>query len=433
MNISHAERFLDETAQIARQLDHAAIDRIAHGLAELRSRGGRLFLLGVGGGAAHASHAVNDFRKLSGFEAYAPTDNVSELTARTNDEGWDTVFAAWLLESRLRREDAVFVFSVGGGSAERHVSENLVKALEVARSVGCSILGVVGRDGGYTARVADACVIVPTVNAAAVTPHTEEFQAVIWHLLVSHPALQTAPAKWESMTPWPAGEKPGEAGPPAIFLDRDGVLNAAVVRNGKPFPPSTVDELRVLPDVEDALARLKAAGYRLVVVTNQPDVARGAQTREGVEAINSALGAQLPIDEFRVCYHDDRDGCACRKPKPGLLLREPRHDLARSAIVGDRGKDVEAGVQAGVGTTVFIDRGYDEPLHAKPDAAVHSLSEAVDWILSGRRQGRADRREGSARGSSEREGASEASGGGPRERWKRFRARQPRRVRVPRK
>jgi D-sedoheptulose 7-phosphate isomerase len=420
-----SRRYLDDTARIAAALDPDAIERLAAALALVRSRGGRLFVLGVGGGAAHASHAVNDFRKLAGFEAYAPTDNVSELTARTNDEGWNTVFAAWLLESRLRREDAVFVFSVGGGSAERHVSENLVKALELARSVGCSILGIVGRDGGYTARVADACVIVPTVNAAAVTPHTEEFQAVIWHLLVSHPALQTANGRWESITPWPA-----------IFLDRDGVLNAAVVRNGKPFPPSTVDELRVLPDVKDALARLKAAGYRLVVVTNQPDVARGAQTREGVEAINSALGAQLPIDEFRVCYHDDADGCACRKPKPGLLLREPRHDLARSAIVGDRGKDVEAGVRAGVGATVFIDRGYDEPLHTKPDAAVHSLSEAADWILSRRLQGRADlregyspsasaagadsprrrsvldTREGSARGSSERERASEASGGG---------------------
>jgi D-sedoheptulose 7-phosphate isomerase len=400
-----SRRYLDETARIAAALDPDAIERLAAALALVRSRGGRLFLLGVGGGAAHASHAVNDFRKLAGFEAYAPTDNVSELTARTNDEGWDTVFAAWLLESRLRREDAVFVLSVGGGSAERHVSENLVKALELARRVGCSILGIVGRDGGSTARVADACVIVPTVNAAAVTPHTEEFQAVIWHLLVSHPALQTAPARWESITP-------GDAGPPAIFLDRDGVLNAAVVRNGKPFPPSTIDELRVLPDVKDALARLKAAGYRLVVVTNQPDVARGAQTREGVEAINSALGAQLPIDEFRVCYHDDANGCACRKPKPGLLLREPRHDLARSAIVGDRGKDVEAGVQAGVGATVFIDRGYDEPLHTKPDASVQSLSEAADWILSRRREARSvpDSCEGSARGSSERESASEAAG-----------------------
>jgi D-sedoheptulose 7-phosphate isomerase len=155
-------------------------------------------VLGVGGGAGHASHAVNDFRKLAGFEAYAPTDNVSELTARVNDEGWDGVFAAWLKGSRLRPEDGVFVFSVGGGSLEKNISPNLVKALQHAKSIGSTIVGVVGRDGGFMATVADACVIVPIVNAKAVTPHTEAFQAVIWHLLVSHPALQTAPAKWES-------------------------------------------------------------------------------------------------------------------------------------------------------------------------------------------------------------------------------------------
>ncbi len=165
---------------------------------EVRDRGGRLFFLGVGGSAANCSHAVNDFRKLAGFEAYAPTDNVSELTARTNDEGWDTVFAAWLSGSRLRREDAVFVFSVGGGSLEKNISANLVRALQYAKGVGATIVGVVGRDGGYTAQVADACVIVPTVNPETTTPHSEAFQAVVWHLLVSHPRLKSAPTKWES-------------------------------------------------------------------------------------------------------------------------------------------------------------------------------------------------------------------------------------------
>ena len=164
----------------------------------MRARGGRLFVLGVGGGAGHASHAVNDFRKLAGFEAYAPTDNVSELTARVNDEGWESVFAAWLKGSRLRPEDGVFVFSVGGGSLEKNISPNLVHALQYAKSIGSTIVGIVGRDGGFTATVADACVIVPTVNPNAVTPHTEAFQAVIWHLLVSHPALQMTTAKWES-------------------------------------------------------------------------------------------------------------------------------------------------------------------------------------------------------------------------------------------
>jgi D-sedoheptulose 7-phosphate isomerase len=193
-----ARAHLDETARIAALLDADAIERAAAALLLVRGRGGRLFVLGVGGSAANASHAVNDFRKLAGFEAYAPTDNVSELTARTNDEGWDTTFVAWLRGSRLRRDDGILVFSVGGGSVERHLSTNLVRALEYARSIGSTIVGVVGRDGGFTATVADACVIVPTVNAAAVTPHTEAFQAVVWHLLVSHPSLQTVTATWES-------------------------------------------------------------------------------------------------------------------------------------------------------------------------------------------------------------------------------------------
>jgi D-sedoheptulose 7-phosphate isomerase len=199
MSAGFTRAHLDETVQIAQALDANAIERMASTLAAVRARGGRLFFLGVGGGAAHASHAVNDFRKLAGFEAYAPTDNVAELTARTNDEGWDTVFAAWLAGSRLRSDDAVVVFSVGGGSTDRNISANLVKALEYARSVGAAIVGIVGHDGGFTAQVADACVIVPIVNPRAITPHTEAFQAVIWHLLVSHPALQLTAARWESV------------------------------------------------------------------------------------------------------------------------------------------------------------------------------------------------------------------------------------------
>jgi D-sedoheptulose 7-phosphate isomerase len=196
--MSYAKQHLQEAARILDNLDADAIERMAVVLASVRSRGGRLFFLGVGGSAGNCSHAVNDFRKLAGFEAYAPTDNVSELTARTNDEGWDTVFAAWLAGSRLRREDGVFVLSVGGGSVEKNLSANLVRALDHARTVGATIVGIVGRDGGYTARVADVCVIVPTVNPDTVTPHSEAFQAVVWHLLVSHPLLKTAPTKWES-------------------------------------------------------------------------------------------------------------------------------------------------------------------------------------------------------------------------------------------
>jgi D-sedoheptulose 7-phosphate isomerase len=196
--MTYTDQHLAEAARILQQIDHAAVEKIADVLAAVRARGGRLFFLGVGGSAGNCGHAVNDFRKLAGFEAYAPTDNVSELTARTNDEGWETVFVAWLKGSRLRKEDGVFVFSVGGGSLEKNISPNLVKALQYARETDAAIVGVVGRDGGYTATVADACVIVPTVNADTVTPHSEAFQAVVWHLLVSHPKLKANATKWES-------------------------------------------------------------------------------------------------------------------------------------------------------------------------------------------------------------------------------------------
>ncbi|HLV21844.1 MAG TPA: SIS domain-containing protein [Polyangiaceae bacterium] len=197
--MSYAATFLAEAARILERLDRNRIEALALELGAARDRGGRVFVLGVGGSAANASHAVNDFRKLCGIEAYAPTDNVAELTARVNDEGWETSFSEWLKISRLAERDLLFVFSVGGGNLERNVSPNLVRALELAKSVGARIGGVVGRDGGYTARVANACVIVPTVNERSITPHTEAFQAVVWHLLVSHPAVQTRGTKWESL------------------------------------------------------------------------------------------------------------------------------------------------------------------------------------------------------------------------------------------
>ena len=196
---SYTEKHLAEASQIISQLDVDAIEQMVARLVSLRQRGGRLFFLGVGGSAANCSHAVNDFRKIAGIEAYAPTDNVSELTARTNDEGWASVFVEWLKVSHLKDNDLLFVFSVGGGNAEKNVSPNLVLALQYAKQIGASVIGVVGRDGGYTAQVADACVIIPTVNSETVTPHSEAFQAVVWHLLVSHPALKAVSTKWESM------------------------------------------------------------------------------------------------------------------------------------------------------------------------------------------------------------------------------------------
>ena len=197
--MTFVREYLAEVRKIAENLDAGEIERAVAILANTRQRAGRLFILGVGGSAANASHAVNDFRKITGMEAYAPTDNVAELTARTNDDGWATVFEAWLAGSRLRAEDTVLVFSVGGGNLKKNVSPNLVKALEYARQVGASIVGIVGRDGGFTARVADACVLIPTVNTVHITPHSEAFQATVWHLFVSHPALKQVGTNRESV------------------------------------------------------------------------------------------------------------------------------------------------------------------------------------------------------------------------------------------
>ena len=194
-----ADKFLTEAAQIVERLDRTSLEKAAKMIGELRATGGRLFILGVGGSAANASHAVNDFRKIAGIEAYAPTDNVSELTARTNDEGWPTIFVEWLRVSRLKPEDLILVFSVGGGNMEKNVSPNLVTALQYAQEVGTPVIGIVGKDGGYTAKVAAACAIVPTVNPDHITPHSEAFQAVVWHLLVSHPRIKARPTKWESV------------------------------------------------------------------------------------------------------------------------------------------------------------------------------------------------------------------------------------------
>jgi D-sedoheptulose 7-phosphate isomerase len=198
--MSYARQHLQETAEIITKIDVNDCEKCVRELRQLRDRGGRLFILGVGGSAANASHAVNDFRKIAGLEVYAPTDNVSELTARTNDEGWATVFSEWLRGSRLTAQDALLILSVGGGSLENNVSPNLVAALKLAKEIGAKVIGIVGKDGGYTARVADACVIVPTVNPANITPHAEAFQAVIWHLWVSHPDLKVNQTKWESVS-----------------------------------------------------------------------------------------------------------------------------------------------------------------------------------------------------------------------------------------
>ena len=373
---SFVQDFLAEATEIIAKLDVASLEKAADLIADTRAACGRLFILGVGGSAANASHAVNDFRKIAAIEAYAPTDNVAELTARANDEGWGSIFDGWLRTSRLRAEDLLLIFSVGGGNVEQNVSPNLVAALKYAKLVGAKIIGVVGRDGGYTATVADACVLIPTVNPAHVTPHTEAFQAVVWHLLVSHPAVKVQSTKWESMAS--SGKRR------AVFLDRDGVINRAFVREGKPFPPPTPQELEILPDVPKALQDLKSQGYELLVVTNQPDVGRGKQSREALDAIHQALSARLPLDDILVCCHTDQDKCDCRKPMPGMLLEAARKhniDLSASFMVGDRWRDIEAGYNAGC-KTILIDYGYSErPPDRVPDLRVGSLREAADWII----------------------------------------------------
>jgi D-sedoheptulose 7-phosphate isomerase len=373
---SFAGNFLAEASEIIAKLDLAAIEKAAGLLAGTRSAGGRLFVLGVGGSAANASHAVNDFRKIAGIEAYAPTDNVSELTARANDEGWSSIFDSWLRTSKLRAEDLLLVLSVGGGNLEQNVSPNLVAALKYAKSVGAKVIGIVGRDGGYTATVADVCVLIPTVNPAHMTPHTEAFQAVVWHLLVSHPAVKQQSTKWESVAS--SGKNR------AVFLDRDGVINRAFVRDGKPYPPPNPRELEILPGVPESLRDLKAHGYELLVVTNQPDVGRGKQSREALDAMHQDLSARLPLDDILVCCHTDQDHCDCRKPLPGLLLEAAsKHniDMASSFMVGDRWRDVEAGYNAGC-RTILIDYGYSERAPDRgPDLRVGSLREAADWII----------------------------------------------------
>jgi D-sedoheptulose 7-phosphate isomerase len=373
---SFAEEFLAEAAQIIANLDVVSIEKAAALLAGARAAGGRLFVLGVGGSAANASHAVNDFRKIAGIEAYAPTDNVSELTARANDEGWSSIFDSWLRISRLRSEDLLLILSVGGGDVAQNVSPNLVAALKFAKSVGAKIIGVVGRDGGYTATVADACVLIPTVNPLHITPHTEAFQAVIWHLLVSHPAVKMQATKWESMGVGASRR--------AVFLDRDGVINRAFVRDGKPFPPPTPQELEILPGVAEALRELKANGFKLLLVTNQPDVGRGKLSVQTLDAMHEDLRAHLPLDDILVCCHTDQDKCDCRKPMPGMIIAAARKhniDLAASFMVGDRWRDVDAGYNAGC-KTILIDYGYSErPPDHEPDLRVGSLREAADWII----------------------------------------------------
>ena len=342
----------------------------ARKLAALRSRGGRLFVLGVGGSAANASHAVNDFRKIAGIESYAPTDNVSELTARTNDEGWSSVFREWLRVSRLSGNDGVLVLSVGGGSLEKNVSPNLVYALDLAREVGALILGIVGRHrrlhgaGGRCRDCDSSCqpgethAALRSLSGGRVAPVGLAPAVVAEHRQMGKPALRRA-----------------------VFLDRDGVINRALVREGKPYPPLRLEEFEIYPDAREACAQLKTAGFALVVVTNQPEVGRGTLSRATVEAMHAAMHAALPIDRVEVCYEPgDAD---FYKPATGMLRRaaaELSLDLEGGFMVGDRWRDIDCGRAAGC-VTIWIDRGYDEALRQPPHFRTESLGRAAEIIL----------------------------------------------------
>ena len=332
--MSHASTFLDEVVETVRRIEPATIEALCDELVNLRDRDGRLFILGVGGSAGNAGHAVNDFRKLCGIEAYAPTDNVSELTARTNDEGWPTVFSEWLKVSRANAKDAILIFSVGGGNLEKNVSPNIVSAIALAKERGLRVLGVVGRDGGYTKKAGDCVVVDPDRGRQ---PRYAACGGVPGRGLALPGVAPEAAEERHQMVK-------------AVFLDRDGVINANLVRDGKPVAPTTLDEFRIFPDAAAAAQRLKDAGFLLIVVTNQPDVRTGLTPKATMEAMHDRIRALMPIDDFEICLHTDADNCACRKPKPGLLLQAAaKHgiDLSGSIMVGDRWRDVLAGQAAG--------------------------------------------------------------------------------------
>jgi D-sedoheptulose 7-phosphate isomerase len=360
--MSYITEYLNEVQDIAEQLDQSAIEKAVDILTNLK---GRLFILGVGGSAANASHAVNDFRKITGIEAYAPTDNVAELTARTNDDGWETVFSDWLLTSKLGPWDVLLILSVGGGSST--TSQNLVKAMQLALSKSVQIISIVGRDGGHAMKVSDACILIPIVSQDRITPHQESFQAVIWHLLVNHPKLQKQNKNVKSIKN------------KAVFLDRDGTLNALINNRS----PRSLEELHIYPDAFDALTRLKREGFKLIVITNQPDVSRGLLSRQIADGINKRLEDFLHVDRLYICIHTDAHDCPNRKPKTGMLEAakiEFGIDLTKSYMIGDTWRDIEAGNAAGC-KALWLHSLGSAPVLSGYEKAVKSLTEAADWIL----------------------------------------------------
>ena len=381
----HATGYFRAVADLAEAIDPRQIDAVVAGLAALRERRGRLFILGVGGGAGHAGHAVNDFRKLSHIESYAPTDNVSELTARVNDDGWDTTYVNWLEISRLHADDALLVFSVGGGSREHGISVNLVNAIEHAAQLGTPIYGIVSAPGGTLGELATVAILIDAPPALK-TPLVESFQAIVWHAFVSHPELAAQPGTWESHR--------GEV--KAAFLDRDGVLNELVPHpeSGRPESPLRVDQVRLAPGAVEGALLLMDAGFMLVGVTNQPAVAKATIDLAQLDAVQERVvgllaDAGVRFAAFERCLHHPeavvaelRGPCACRKPEPGMLLDLAARlglDLKASWIFGDTDADIGAGRAAGCRAALVTHPGsaHKRTGAPTPDASGGDLEAAV--------------------------------------------------------
>jgi D-sedoheptulose 7-phosphate isomerase len=368
----YIQTYLDETKQIADSIDRNAIHQTIEILKDVRDKNGRLFILGIGGSAANASHAVNDFRKICRIETYTPVDNVAELTAWTNDNHFDVIFKHWLEGSQLREEDAVMVLSVGGGSES--ASLNIVRALEYAKLVGARTLGIVSRDGGMTKKIADSAILVPVVHDDRITPHAEGWQGVVWHLIVN--ALDahhnTAPYGWH-----PTKHR-------AVFIDRDGVVNEPIPRPRSkykdPTAPWRFKELSVYDHVEKALALLKKKGFLTILVTNQPDVRHGNMKEGEFIKIKREI-EKLPFDDIYICEHASSDGCVCRKPRPGMLLNAHSKwgiDLKNSFMIGDNETDIMAGHDAGC-NGILIDTHYNQEV--AHDVRAKNLLEAAKMII----------------------------------------------------
>ncbi|MBU3918702.1 HAD-IIIA family hydrolase [Patescibacteria group bacterium] len=364
MKISeYITKYLSETEEIVKSIDKEAIEKVVNVLLWVKSQKGRLFFLGVGGGAGTGSHAANDFNKYAKISSFCLSDNASLITALTNDENFDAIFKRQLEMHSLTPNDCLFIFSVGGGTET--TSKNLVAAIEYAKEIGAKIVGVVGKDTGATAQKGDGCIIVPCPEESRRTAHTESFQLMMDHLIV-----------------FLLDEIGNEMKNKAIFWDRDGIINKVVTRNGETSSPWKLEEFEILSDVKECLEMSKEMGFLNIVFTNQPDISRGNLRIEDLEKMHKIIAEKLPMDEIKFCPHDNQDNCSCRKPKPGLISEAVEKwsiDLGKSYVIGDSWKDIEAGKSAGC-KTFLLRREYNKDFQKDYDFEINNLKQAVKII-----------------------------------------------------